>query len=84
MRVQRCNGPGWSSPGGLSGCPIFRDIVGMKQTLTHRGYRYPADIIAPAHPCAREFGASMPIIAHAAWLYHRFALSPRDIEDVLG
>jgi len=56
----------------------------MKQTLTHRGYRYPADIIAPAHPCAREFGASMPIIAHAAWLYHRFALSPRDIEDVLG
>ena len=37
------------------------------QPPSHRGYRFPPDIIS-----------------HAVWLYHRFGLSFRDVEDLLA
>jgi len=38
-----------------------------KDTLSYRGYRFPAEIIS-----------------HAVWLYYRFSLSFRDVEDLLA
>ena len=35
-------------------------------------------------PLPRDTGFSPEIISHAVWLYHRFALSFRDVEDVLA
>ena len=51
---------------------------------SYKRHRFPPDIIAPAHPCAREFSASMHVIQYAVWLYFRFNLSHRDIEDLLA
>ena len=38
------------------------------------------------HPAPRYRGYRFPpeIISHAVWLYHRFGLSVRDVEDLLA
>ena len=35
-------------------------------------------------PSYRGYRFSHEIISHAVWLYHRFALSFRDVEDLLA
>ena len=56
---------------------LFEGIVKLRSQLQSRPMTSPS-------PSDRGYRFPPEIISHAVWLYHRFCLSFRDVEDLLA